>query len=1321
VLTFLGGITVFCCIKEPFFTTNKNKLMMTPFKAIILFVSFICIGNINSSFAQCNNTTPYQGAAAPTCGASVQLSACNYSGEYNTVTAVVAGEDYQSTTSLGDYITIRQGTPGGAVIAFGFSPLNWTATVTGNYYVHINIDATCGADATCRTSTLTHVSPFQTLTNIADCSSSVTATMNGTGHGWDMTDCGWNTPGDEEVFSFTAPTTGTYSINITAAAGGWVDFFWKSSAAGCDNAGWNCINDVTGTGIPTADVPMVWTAGVTYYILVDPEGTGAYSYTFNMVCPPVAPTGTPGGISTNLSVWFKANKNVYSDAGTTAATNGGTVQEWDELSGNGTLTKASQTTVARKPTYSTNEFSFNPVISTVHTSTQYLASPTITDTDLSGSGDITYYSVYSQSGGALNQVWNAASQSKVGFESARVYCQGDVAPNNTINMSSAAIPTLRSFDQTNATGVVRAYDENNFGGTVTNDPLTIGNYFETYTIGSGAGGGWPATAKIAEIVVFGSVHTAGERNQVSSYLALKHGITLDQTTAQDYTASDGTTEMWNKDAANASTYDNDIVGIGRDDDSELAQIKSKSVNTDAIITILAEGESTSNDNIPANNNFTDIADLEFLSFGNNNGAATWTTTGAPLNFEILTRKWLVYEEGETGTVQLDFDVADAGFDVPVPVLGTTYYLLIDTDNDGSLADEFATALTDQGGNVWRATGVNLNDGELFTLATMKTAPGGVTSPLSLWLKGNLGTTPSVGTGTLTAWQNLGANGGDIIINGVPDFDAVGYNYNPKTYFNGDNDFLSINGTNYTSLFVMAEFEDLTRVNVHINTWDQVTWGVHADKNLHGGVNAGVATISQIGYAPEFDGAGVWKFDGISVAANAQYIGTHDVISAIGTDDVFANRLLGGQVDNLPGFNGRPRDWKGDVSEYVMFADALSAADRLKVESYLALKYGKTLGVNGTSLDYTSTNGTTIWDQSNGAAYNWDVIGIGRDDIEDLNQKQSHTSDDTTRIYINTLQTLNSANAGTFSSDDSYIVLAHNRANVCHTPAIAAEVPAGILYRLEREWKVTNTNMSDSYSMDITLNTCANLTSVNVADLRLLVDADGDFTNATIYAAGGGLSFSYNNPVVTISGISTAHVAANITRYITLASVNSATPLPVNLISFTGNCKNNTVELNWTTSSEINNNYFTIEKSEDGTSFSLASTVDGNGNKSTSSNYTWLDMNPNETNYYRLKQTDFNGNSRYFNTIITQCKEDLLINVYPNPVKNHLVVEFPTKDEQYNIIIKDNLGRLIINEGVINPSNNHLINLNKIKNKGIYFITINNKVGELIFTEKLIKL
>ncbi|MDZ4665805.1 MAG: ice-binding family protein [Bacteroidota bacterium] len=116
----------------------------------------------------------------------------------------------------------------------------------------------------------------------------------------------------------------------------------------------------------------------------------------------------------------------------------------------------------------------------------------------------------------------------------------------------------------------------------------------------------------------------------------------------------------------------------------------------------------------------------------------------------------------------------------------------------------------------------------------------------------------------------------------------------------------------------------------------------------------------------------------------------------------------------------------------------------------------------------------------------------------------------------------------------------------------------------------------------------------------------------------------------------------------------AVPLPIGLLSFIGYCSKKDILLQWRTSTETNNNYFTIERSLTATNWEIVGTVAGAGNSSSQLNYTLTDITPGEeTLYYRLKQTDFNGNYKYGAIIcINKCKDSGVDNliVYPNPTK-----------------------------------------------------------------------
>lgn len=128
--------------------------------------------------------------------------------------------------------------------------------------------------------------PCSNITPLIGCGTSTGAGMSGTGT-WDIGACGWSTPGAELIYSFTATSSGIHNITVSSITGGFVDFMWIDASLGCSpTAGWNCVGSIFSTGSYGS---MNWTAGNTYYILLDPEGTGAYNVTFNVDCP------NPGG------------------------------------------------------------------------------------------------------------------------------------------------------------------------------------------------------------------------------------------------------------------------------------------------------------------------------------------------------------------------------------------------------------------------------------------------------------------------------------------------------------------------------------------------------------------------------------------------------------------------------------------------------------------------------------------------------------------------------------------------------------------------------------------------------------------------------------------------------------------------------------------------------------------------------------------------------------------------------------------------------------------------------------------------------------------
>ena len=105
-----------------------------------------------------------------------------------------------------------------------------------------------------------------------------------------------------------------------------------------------------------------------------------------------------------------------------------------------------------------------------------------------------------------------------------------------------------------------------------------------------------------------------------------------------------------------------------------------------------------------------------------------------------------------------------------------------------------------------------------------------------------------------------------------------------------------------------------------------------------------------------------------------------------------------------------------------------------------------------------------------------------------------------------------------------------------------------------------------------------------------------------------------------------------------------------MVRFEGKIEEEFVELYWETSSEINNDYFVIEKSFDGVSFNEVGIVHGNGNSTVTNQYYFTDFSNKGTAFYRLKQIDFDGAFEYSSIIkVTSLNNPKELMVFPNPM------------------------------------------------------------------------
>lgn len=170
------------------------------------------------------------------------------------------------------------------------------------------------------------------------------------------------------------------------------------------------------------------------------------------------------------------------------------------------------------------------------------------------------------------------------------------------------------------------------------------------------------------------------------------------------------------------------------------------------------------------------------------------------------------------------------------------------------------------------------------------------------------------------------------------------------------------------------------------------------------------------------------------------------------------------------------------------------------------------------------------------------------------------------------------------------------------------------------------------------------------------------------------------------------------------------PFPVDLLYFNAKCEDAKVTADWATASETNNDFFTLERSKDGTSFDFVRNIQGAGTSSSAKTYSAIDEEALAgTSFYRLTQTDFNGNKETFTPVAVTCPDDFDfdINVASSATDDGsiFISISGTPNENVILVFRDVLGNELYTKALVNSSGNISLNLD-IREKlssGIYFI------------------
>ncbi|MCY7361288.1 MAG: hypothetical protein LH629_04350, partial [Ignavibacteria bacterium] len=312
-----------------------------------------------------------------------------------------------------------------------------------------------------------------------------------------------------------------------------------------------------------------------------------------------------------------------------------------------------------------------------------------------------------------------------------------------------------------------------------------------------------------------------------------------------------------------------------------------------------------------------------------------------------------------------------------------------------------------------------------------------------------------------------------------------------------------------------------------------------------------------------------------------------------------------------------RNLGGDIAEVIVFNTAVNSAQKIIVENYLSSKYSLPMIVND----------KYIYDTNHGNQ----VAGIGRENPTSL-----HTD---SKGGLNLVRINNPSNL----EDNEYLMFGNDNASLSILEF--AEVPPGINNRLKRVWRFDQNGDVGTVSISFYL---SSFTINSETQLELLKDDDGNFLNATRISANR--SYDPSTQVVTFD-----NVTINDGEYITIASNDENTVLPIDLTSFTGKSSGISALINWTTAKEINNNYFSLERSLTGIDgFKEIQIFKGEKASNQIKNYFHEDKKVEQgIYYYRLLQVDLNGFKKYSKTIsvLINGKETESLIVYPNPVNN----------------------------------------------------------------------
>ncbi len=754
----------------------------------------------------------------------------------------------------------------------------------------------------------------------------------------------------------------------------------------------------------------------------------------------------PGGVSTNLALWLKANAGVE--------TTGNAVDDWRDQ----TASANDATDPSGLSELQANVTNFNPGVAFNNDATS------LEGTVVTTNSNFTFFTAYqdnssASSGRALFE-FNSGPQSHSLTDD--TYAGGGSFTSNITKNS----PALITVDHPSGTSANLFQDGASFeSGYTTIGTSASGTY--SYTLGDDDNGGNEFQGTINEIIAYEGTLGPTDREQVESYLAIKYGITL----AHDYRRSDGTLIFDVNNSTLNDGYENQIVGLGNDATSGLNQKVSKSRN-DSLILALENDFTSSNDSRSGSLN-----DDSFF-FASNDGGNFETTSSA--GNVLLNRVWKINESGTVGSVFLGIPTSLYEFDS----------LLVSTDptfNTGVTR----TVVTTSGG--YNSVSFDFTSGQYFTFSVAQSLSAD-NADLLLWLRADAGVSTS--GSNVTTWADQSINGNDAD-NDDSEFDNEAqlnaqtedpvelannsFNFNPSITFGNDDRPLtgSMTTTGGFNFFLVGlDSEAGSNTNAWFDTFQDNSPGANNNRNYlfeeryanTTNFTTPTANGSKVIYSilhPEGNTADLFE-NGAVFEAGYTTAATND------NDAALYHYVIG---DDATGGN----EFTGQIAEFIAIQGTIDAAQRQRIESYLAIKYAISL-----NSDYVDESDNIIFDVTNSALndrFENYVAALGRNDVYSLDQKVARS--DSGNLVIATEQNFEDVNSSraTSLSDRQYFFVSANTGSVASDSSYRSFTGN----RLGRKWKVSETNSPGSVYVAISDTVAANF---NV----LIISTDSTFTS-----------------------------------------------------------------------------------------------------------------------------------------------------------------------------------------------------------------------------------